>query len=187
MIGAYRFPVIDTTPLGLDAWLFMIPRVEALPQPWAIRRCPVGAFEPARWDFINAQFPVSCFFTKHHTTRNGIHVGIEPTPVFPFRVFHKRHHAESQRDSISQPRVAASPLPWVNAPRIINPNGVASFPQIPFPGLKIKPSAYTMFLPCRTPFMSTTTSCKGWRRTRWGRTSSAARSTSPAVTSALPL
>jgi len=36
---------------------------------------------------------------------------------------------ESQRDSIIQPRVATKELPWVNAPTMIYPKGVASSPR----------------------------------------------------------
>ena len=33
---------------------------------------------------------------------------------------------ESQRDSVSKPRVASHALPWVVGPKAINPNGVAA-------------------------------------------------------------
>src|SRR5208283_6102259 len=42
--------------------------------------------------------------------------------VMPFG----NYNPESQRDSIIQPRVATKELPWVDAPTMIYPNGVAS-------------------------------------------------------------
>jgi hypothetical protein len=43
---------------------------------------------------------------------------VTPCEVFSLAV-------ESQRDSVSKPRVARNELPWVIGPKTINPNGVA--------------------------------------------------------------
>jgi len=56
--------------------------------------------------------------------------GEDLCPMLPIavrlRFLIDRIPVESQRDSVSQPRVAACPLPWVDVHNTINPNGVAS-------------------------------------------------------------
>jgi len=50
-----------------------------------------------------------------------------PLTLMPFG----NSELESQRDSIVQPRVATEELPWVNAPTMTYPNGVASSHRFP--------------------------------------------------------
>jgi len=52
---------------------------------------------------------------------------LTPLTLMPFG----NSELESQRDSIVQPRVATEELPWVNAPTITYPHGVASSHRFP--------------------------------------------------------
>ena len=84
----------------------------------------------------------------------------------------KKSQAESQRDSVSKPRVATQELPWENAPRINNPNGVAAqrnkFDTTPL-GLKTIPTE-TQGSSCLPPSLRSgaARATLGWRtQSRW--------------------
>ena len=64
-----------------------------------------------------------------HTAKEigGRFAGSSSLALMPFG----NSELESQRDSIVQPRVATEELPWVNAPTMTYPNGVASSHQFP--------------------------------------------------------
>src|SRR5688572_5529736 len=61
---------------------------------------------------------------KHQEPSRRIGSGCSPARI--------RHSDESQRDSVTQPRVARNELPWVVGAKRNNPNGVAA--STPKPG-----------------------------------------------------
>jgi len=102
--------IMDTTPLGLENESESVPRVARAGQPWALGRDPVGVKTELEWN-----------------VRRGVFRRVmQPKDRVPL----------SQRDCVTQPRVATKELPWVNNPRNIQPQrgcviaGYGSIPHI---------------------------------------------------------
>lgn len=115
----------DTTPLGLAGLGVRCPKVAAKPQPWAEGWNPVGI--PG-----NLRAEANPIGTAVHPSQSKLPGELSqsklPAKCKQFKDMpQKLPSALPQRGNVLQPRVAASPLPWVcGVIHTANPNGVVS-------------------------------------------------------------